>query len=65
MRKAFMLAITLLALTSVLWVPAVVCVATGQPDKFQYYLQSLDYLLKGLIEYFEAVIELFKVAVGV
>ena len=64
MRKAFVLAIALLALTSVLWVPAAVCVATGQPDRFQHYLQALDYLLKGLIEYFKAVIELFKAAVG-
>jgi hypothetical protein len=32
-------------------------------DKFQYYVEALKALGNGLVEYFKAVIELFKEAV--
>jgi len=64
MRKIYILFFLTILFMSILLLPAIVCLATGQPDKFQYYVQALDYLLKGLIEYFKAVVELFKTAVS-
>ena len=50
--------------TMPLWLPAVALAVTDQLDKFDYYVKALEYGLKGLIEYFKFVIELFRAAVG-
>jgi len=63
-RKRLAAILAILSATAVVWLPGVVCAATGQIDKYQAYLAALDYLLRGLIEYFKAVIELFKTAVS-
>ncbi len=65
MRRSKLVAIALVValLTSIIWVPALTLAATGQIDKFNYYVKALEYGLKGLIEYFKFIIELFKVAV--
>jgi len=64
LRKIYILFFLTVLLMSILLLPAIVCLAEGNPEKFQYYVQALEYLFKGLIEYFRAVIELFKTAVG-
>jgi len=62
--KLLALVLVFVLLTAVVLVPGVVYAATGQPDKYQYYLSALEALLKGLVEYFKAVIELFKTAIS-
>ena len=62
--KAIVLIALALILTAILWIPAIVFAASGAPEKFQYYVQALEYLLRGLIEYFRHVIELFRAAVS-
>jgi len=63
-RRLVVLGIIALLLTSVIWVPALVFAASGQPEKFQYYVKALEYGLKGLQQYFQFIIELFKAAVS-
>jgi len=60
MRKWIVL-LMLIAVSSIIWLPAVA--AFSHPDKYQYYIKALEYLLKGLQEYFKAVITLFREAV--
>ncbi|RLE87273.1 MAG: hypothetical protein DRJ67_05140 [Thermoprotei archaeon] len=66
MRRSRLIAIVVAGagLTSIIWVPALALAATGQVDKFNYYVKALEYGLKGLIEYFNFIVELFKVAVA-
>jgi len=61
-KVAFIIALALLA-SSPLWIPATVFAVTDNMDKFQYYVEALKALGNGLVEYFKAVIELFKEAV--
>jgi hypothetical protein len=63
-KTLLIIALILLA-SSPLWVPATVYAMTDNMDKFQYYLEALKALLDGLVQYFNAVIQLFKTAVGV
>jgi hypothetical protein len=63
LRRLLVLLIVVLAVTAVVWMPAVVFAVRDEMDKFQYYLKALEYLLAGLREYFNAVIELFKEAI--
>ena len=63
-RRLVAAALLALLLTSVLWAPAMVFAASGNPEKFDYYVKALEYLLKGLEKYFDAVVELFKTAIS-
>jgi hypothetical protein len=62
-RKALLIVALILLASSPVWVPATVYAVKDESDKFQYYLEALKALLNGLVEYFKAVIELFKEAV--
>jgi len=62
-RKALLIAALILLASSPVWVPMAVYAATDNMDKFQYYVEALKALGNGLVEYFKAVIELFKEAV--
>ena len=62
-RKALLIVALILLASSPVWVPMAVYAATDNMDKFQYYVEALKALLNGLVEYFKAVIELFKEAV--
>lgn len=63
-RKVILVIILLTIASSIIWVPAIVLAASGNTDKFQYYLKALEYGLKGLSKYFEFIIDLFKAAVS-
>ena len=63
-RTAVILGLVLLACTIFLFAPATVALAEGHPEVFNYYLKALEYGLKGLQEYFNFIIELFKTAVS-
>jgi len=74
-KKLLTISLILLSSTAIIWLPGVVCAATGQIDKYQAYLAALDYLLRGLGEtlrlnveafgrFAEKVIELFKIAIS-
>jgi len=45
--------------------PAGVALAEGNPQMFDYYIKALEYGLKGLQEYFNFIIELFKVVLSI
>jgi regulator of protease activity HflC (stomatin/prohibitin superfamily) len=62
-RKILLIVALILLASSPVWVPAAVFAVKGEYDKFQYYLEALKAMLNGLVEYFKAVIELFKEAV--
>jgi len=62
-RKTIILVSLLTVSTSFLWLPAIALGATGQADKFQYYIEALKHGLEALVEYFKFIIELFKTAV--
>lgn len=64
MRRWLALAIAVLIITSIIWLPAITFALTDNYDKFQYYVKALEYGLKGLVEYFKFIIELFKVAIS-
>lgn len=63
-RKAIIVLLIVLALTSILWLPATVMALTDNYDKFQYYVKALEYGLKGLEAYLRFIIELFKTALA-
>ena len=62
-RKVVLLIALVLLASSPVWVPMAVFAVTDSMDKFQYYVEALKALGNGLVEYFKAVIELFKEAV--
>jgi hypothetical protein len=62
-RKVVLLIALILLASSPVWVPMAVYAVRDEYDKFQYYLEALKAMLNGLVEYFKAVIELFKEAV--
>jgi len=43
---------------------ATVYAAGSDPEKFQYFVEALKWGLEGLKEYFNFIIELFKIATG-
>jgi len=50
---------------SVVAVAGVVVYAAGSnPEKLEYFVKALEYGLKGLKEYFNFIVELFKIAVS-
>jgi hypothetical protein len=63
-RKALLIVALILLASSPVWVPATVYAVKDESDKFQYYLEALKALLDGLVQYFNAVIQLFKTAIG-
>jgi hypothetical protein len=64
MRKSVVVFLILLLVSGFIWMPMVVFAVEGNPDKFQYYVQALEYMLKAFIELLKAILELFKEAVG-
>jgi len=62
-RKVVLLIALVLLASSPVWVPMAVFAVKDSMDKFQYYVEALKALGNGLVEYFKAVIELFKEAV--
>jgi len=63
-RTAVILGLALIICALFLLAPATVALAEGHPEVFNYYLKALEYGLKGLQEYFNFIIELFKTAVS-
>lgn len=63
-RKIIIILLVLLAITSIVWIPAIVFAFQGQAEKFDYYVKALEYMYRGFVIYLQKVIELFKVAVG-
>ena len=62
-RKSLLIVALILLASSPVWAPMAVFTVTDSMDKFQYYVEALKALGNGLVEYFKAVIELFKEAV--
>jgi len=50
---------------AVIGVPVTVALASGQPEKIEFYIKALHYGLQGLKSYFDFIVELFKAAAGV
>ena len=63
MRRLVAILVIILAVTSIVWMPALVFAVRDEVDKLQYYIKALEYLLAGLREYFNSVIALFKEAI--
>jgi hypothetical protein len=62
--KAGKVLLVLTAVSVIAVAGAVVYAAGSDPEKFQYFVKALEYGLKGLKEYFNFIIELFKIAVS-
>jgi cell division protein FtsL len=63
-RKVVLLVALILLASSPVWVPATVYAVKDETEKFQYYMEALKALLDGLVQYFNAVIQLFKTVIG-
>ena len=61
-KKIIIIIIGLLAITSFIWIPAIVFAITDNYDKYAYYLKALEYGLEGLKAYFEFIKDMFKLA---
>jgi len=64
-NRAVLVAVILGLFALFIVLPAGVALAEGNPQMFDYYIKALEYGLKGLQEYFNFIIELFKVALSV
>jgi hypothetical protein len=65
MRKKTLAVIVLLAVIALfIATPIVVPLAEGEPWKIEAFAKALDYALRGLIEYFKTIIELYKLTIS-
>jgi len=56
--------IPIVSVLGLIFIPSGVVLAKYGIGSFEAYQEALEYALKGLVEYFEFIIELFKVAIG-
>jgi hypothetical protein len=63
-KKAIALIAILAFLTAFMIVPVMVAIAEGNPQKLEAFVKALDYALRGLIEYFKTIIELYKLTIS-
>jgi len=54
--KLLVLVLIFVLLTSVVWVPGIVSAAEGHPERFEIYIKTLEFGLRGLYEYFQFLI---------
>jgi len=65
MRKKTLALLVLLAVIALfIATPAFISLAEGNPTKLEAFVKALDYALRGLIEYFKTVIELYKLTIS-
>jgi hypothetical protein len=65
MRKKTLALLVLLAVIALfIATPAIVTIAEGETWKLEAFARALDYALRGLIEYFKTVIELYKLTIS-
>ena len=65
MRKKTLALLVLLSVIALfIATPIIVSVAEGNPTKLEAFVKALDYALRGLIEYFKTVIELYKLTIS-
>jgi len=65
MRKKTLALLVLLAVIALfIATPVIVPLAEGNPAKLEAFAKALDYALRGLIEYFKTVIELYKLTIS-
>jgi len=64
MKKRVLLELIILSLIAIfIFTPFIVSASVGHPEKFDMYVKALEYMLKGLIEYFKAITDLFVKAI--
>jgi len=63
-RKRTWFLVFWLVATVPLWLPAVTLATSGKTDVYQYYVKTLEYGLKGLGEYLDFLLEMFKLVMG-
>ena len=63
MKKKLIIIGSILTATSIVWLP-MIALAVSNPDKLEFYIKALEYGLKGLKEYFQFIIELFKLVMS-
>jgi len=63
-KKAIAIIVVLAILIAFVGVPATTALALGHPERFEYYVKALDYALRGLVEYFKTIIELYKLTMS-
>jgi cell division protein ZapA (FtsZ GTPase activity inhibitor) len=63
-KKAIALIAILALLVVLIGAPVMVSLAQGNTEKLEAFTKALDYALRGLIEYFKTIIELYKLTIS-
>jgi hypothetical protein len=63
-KKAIAIIVVLALLVAFIGLPAIVSIAQGNPEKLEAFTKALDYALRGLMEYFKTIIELYKLTIS-
>jgi cell division protein ZapA (FtsZ GTPase activity inhibitor) len=63
-KKLIAVIVVLALLITFIGLPVMVSLAQGNPEKLEAFTKALDYALRGLIEYFKTIIELYKLTIS-
>jgi hypothetical protein len=63
-KKAIALIAILVLLITFIGLPVMVSLAQSNTEKLEAFTKALDYALRGLIEYFKTIIELYKLTIS-
>jgi len=63
-KKAIAIIVVLAILIAFVGAPVMVSLAQGNPEKLEAFTKALDYALRGLVEYFKTIIELYKLTIS-
>jgi len=63
-KKMLVIVVVLTILIALVGVPVMVTVAQGRPEKLEAFVKALEFALRGLQEYFKAIIELYKLTIS-
>jgi len=63
-KKMLAVIVVLALLIAFIGLQVMVSLAQGNPEKLEAFTKALDYALRGLIEYFKTIIELYKLTIS-
>ena len=63
-KKAIAIVVVLALLIAFIGLPVMVSLAQGNIEKLEAFTRALEYALRGLIEYFKTIIELYKLTIS-
>ena len=63
-KKAIAIIVVLALLIAFIGLPVMVSLAQGNIEKLEAFTRALEYALRGLIEYFKTIIELYKLTIS-